>query len=51
MMVLDFIILLLALLAAWSNVRKLAVLLFFLAFIFSIGLFYHHMTDTIGLAL
>jgi len=51
MMAIDFIILLFALLSAWSGVRRLSILLFFASFFFSIGLFYHHMTNTIGLAL
>ncbi|EKD71554.1 MAG: hypothetical protein ACD_46C00161G0002 [uncultured bacterium] len=49
--VLIFAILLIAVIYAWLGNRKAGIYSFIVSFIFSIALFYHHMTDVIGISL
>lgn len=46
-----FLLQLAAVLFAWFGRRYWAISFFAVSFILSVGFFYHHMTDVIGLAL
>lgn len=50
-MALLFTLLLFSVIFAWFGYRDVCIYLFIAGYCFGVGLFFHHMTDTIGLSL
>lgn len=50
-MVLIFSLLLVTVMTAWLGRRDASIYLFFASYFFAVGLFFHHLTDVIGLSL